>query len=209
MGEAITAVLRVLAIFFQYALIAVFMQNAIFSRALGVSRLVKLVDDEAVDSLTFCLLLCAIQCISAPLAYGINFILLDIPSVQMAYVRPLVMVGCALVAFVVVLLLVVTLLRPARAKKVAAVLPMATFNCTVMGAMLVTQTQSFTLAQTMGFALGTGLGYLLAVFLVDEGERKFAQGNVPKMLQGLPIMLLYIGILALALYGFIGHMITF
>ena len=209
MGESITSVLRVLAIFFQYALVAVFMQNAIFSRALGVSRLVKLVDDEAVDSLTFCLLLCLVQCISAPLAYGVNELLLDLPDVNLAYVRPLVLVGCSVVAFVVVLLLVVTVLRPARAKQVAAVLPMATFNCTVLGAMLVTQSQSFTLAQTMGFAIGTGLGYLLAVFLVDEGERKFAQGNVPRMLQGLPIMLLYIGILALAVYGFIGHMITF
>ena len=37
-----TEVLRSLGSFFTYAVIAVFMQNAIFTRALGVSRLVKL-----------------------------------------------------------------------------------------------------------------------------------------------------------------------
>ena len=46
-------VLKALSVFFAYAVMAVFAQNAVFTRALGVSRLVKLVDDTTVDSLTF------------------------------------------------------------------------------------------------------------------------------------------------------------
>ena len=38
-------VLKALSVFFAYAVMAVFAQNAVFTRALGVSRLVKLVDD--------------------------------------------------------------------------------------------------------------------------------------------------------------------
>jgi hypothetical protein len=34
------------AVFFSYALLAVFAQNAVFTRALGVSRLVQLVGDD-------------------------------------------------------------------------------------------------------------------------------------------------------------------
>ena len=45
-----------------------FAENAVFSRALGVSRLVKLVDDSTVDTLVFGGLMCAVQLISAPLA---------------------------------------------------------------------------------------------------------------------------------------------
>ena len=37
-----TEVLRALGSFFAYAVIAVFAQNAVFTRSLGVSRLVKL-----------------------------------------------------------------------------------------------------------------------------------------------------------------------
>ena len=37
-------VLQALASFFAYAVMAVFAQNAVFTRALGVSRVVKLVD---------------------------------------------------------------------------------------------------------------------------------------------------------------------
>ena len=50
-------VLKALSVFFAYAVMAVFAQNAVFTRALGVSRLVKLVDDTTVDSLTRCCVL--------------------------------------------------------------------------------------------------------------------------------------------------------
>ena len=40
------------AVFFSYALLAVFAQNAVFTRALGVSRLVQLVGDDRTSSCT-------------------------------------------------------------------------------------------------------------------------------------------------------------
>ena len=41
------------AVFFSYALLAVFAQNAVFTRALGVSRLVQLVGDDRTSSWLF------------------------------------------------------------------------------------------------------------------------------------------------------------
>ncbi len=38
------------AVFFSYALLAVFAQNAVFTRALGVSRMVQLVGDDRTSS---------------------------------------------------------------------------------------------------------------------------------------------------------------
>ena len=80
-------VLKALSVFFAYAVMAVFAQNAVFTRALGVSRLVKLVDDTTVDSLTFGALLCAVQLISAPLGYFVNLWLAQYP--YRMYIRPL------------------------------------------------------------------------------------------------------------------------
>ena len=202
-----TEVIKATVQFFFYAVMAVFAQNAIFTRALGVSRLVKLADDPTVDSLTFGILLCCIQLISAPMAYGVNLWLADQP--YRAYVRPLVLVLCSGAAFFIVLLAVVLCLRVSGAKDVVAVLPMATFNTCVLGTLLVSVTQSFNFWQTMGFALGSGVGYLVAVLVVREGRRKLENEDVPSTFRGLPITLLYIGILSLAIYGFTGHMIAF
>ena len=149
-------VLKALSVFFAYAVMAVFAQNAVFTRALGVSRLVKLVDDTTVDSLTFGALLCAVQLISAPLGYFVNLWLAQYP--YRMYIRPLVMVLCSTVAFFIVLLVVVVFFRLHGAREIVAVLPMATFNTCILGTLFISTIQSFSLVQTMGFALGSGVG---------------------------------------------------
>lgn len=197
--------MKACGIFFVYAVAAVFAQNAVFSRALGVSRLVKLVDDPAVDTFVFGGLLCLVQLLAAPMAYFANIWIR--PLQHRAAIRPLVFVLCSMAAFLIVLLLILALFRKqsARAKNIIAVLPMATFNSAVMGTLLLSAIQSFTLLQTMGFALGSGVGYVIAVAVVTEGQRKLRSRAVPAAFKGLPITLLYIGILSLAIYGFIGH----
>ena len=60
-----------------------------------------------------------------------------------------------------------------------------------------------------GVALGSGVGYVLAVQVVLEGQRKLDSEKVPGIFRGLPVALLYIGILALAIYGFTGHTVAF
>lgn len=189
--------------FFLYAMAAVFAQNAVFSRALGVSRLVKLVEDSTVDTLTFGGLMCLIQLIAAPLAFFSNRWIQ--PLGFRSAIRPLVFVLCSTVAFLVVLALVLLVFKLQNAKDMVAVLPMATFNSAVMGMLLLTATQNFTLLQTMGFALGTGVGYTMAVVIVTEGQRKLRSRAVPAAFKGLPVTLLYVGILSLAIYGFTGH----
>ena len=50
-------------------MLALFAQNAIFTRGLGVSRLIQLVGDERTSSWWFALLLCVTPTLVAPLAY--------------------------------------------------------------------------------------------------------------------------------------------
>ena len=198
-------VLSVCSVFLLYAVAAVFAENAVFSRALGVSRLVKLVGDSTVDTLTFGGLMCAVQLLCVPLAKVVNDrLLLGLEFTLRSALRPLAFILCSAVAFGVVLGLVLLVFK-AKAKDIVAVLPMATFNTAVLGAMLLTVTQSFTWAQTMGYAVGSGAGYTLAVVVVTESQRKLRGRSVPAAFKGLPITLIYIGILAMAIYAFTGH----
>lgn len=200
-------VLQACGTFVIFAISATFAQNAVFSRSLGVSRLIKLVEDSAGGTLMFGGLLCLIQVIAAPLAYFANKWMEGLAF--RAAIRPLVFILCSAVAFFVVLGFTVFVAKPQNAKNVIAVLPMATFNTAVMGAMLVSMTQNFTLLQTIAFSLGTGIGYMFAVLIVNEGQRKLRSRMVPAAFKGLPITLIYIGILALAIYGFTGHRPSF
>ena len=198
-------VLRPLLTFFLYAILAVAAQNAIFTRALGVSRLVKMVEDGSVELLKFGLLLTLIQLLSSVPGYYANRLLMGSSFAYKAAFQPVVLVLCSILAFFIVLLGIVLLGGKIAAKDYVELLPIATFNCCVLGTLLLTTTGGYTLLQTLAFSLGSSVGYVLAVLVVNEGQRKIQSRSLPTAFRGLPITLIYIGILALAIYGFTGH----
>ena len=102
-------------------------------------------------------------------------------------------------------LVVLKLAKGPRSGQLIRILPIAAMNSGVLGTVLVERTQSFTLEQSIGFGLGSGLGYVLAVLLVTEARHRLRSRAIPKAFRGLPITLVYIGVLALAIYGFTGH----
>ena len=187
------------AVFFSYALLAIFAQNAVFTRALGVSRMVQLVGDDRTSSALFGMMLCITQVLVAPVAFIAGGFIA--PLDNRAQLRPLVYIA----SIAVVCLaehLVLWLLRRAQLLRIV---PLAALNSGVLGTVLVERTQSFTLGQSLGFGLGSGLGYVLAVLLVTEARHRLRSKAIPKAFRGLPITLVYIGVLALAIYGFTGH----
>lgn len=196
--------LRSLGTFFLYAIIAVSAENAVLSRSLGISRLVRLIDDDNVDTVIFGAALCVISLVSSVMAFFINKRLITMQDFVL--LRPLVLTACVVVAFLLVLFILSFFYEKAQFKHAVNVLPLATFNATVLGSLLITTTQSFTFWQTVGFALGTGAGYVLAVLIVTQAQEKLRSKLVPKAFRGLPATLIYIGVLAIAIYAFTGHM---
>ncbi len=196
-------VIQAVGVFFSYAVLAIFAQNAVFTRGLGVSRLVQLVGDERTSSGWFALLLCVTQVLVAPLVFlcrrfrGRPAQLRPAPPAGLSGLRG----GGAAVR--------IRVLWAARGRhhggQLLRILPAAAVNSGVLGTVLVARTQSFTLEQSMGFGLGSGLGYLLAVMLVTEADHRLRSEAIPEAFRGLPITLVYIGVLALAIYGFSGH----
>ena len=195
-------VLHLVGVFFSYAVLAIFAQNAVFTRSLGVSRLVQLVGDERTSSWWFALMLCITQVLVAPLAYFSGSFIAPLPN--RAQLRPVMYLTC-IAAVCLFELLVLKLAKGPRSGQLIRILPVAAVNSGVLGTVLVERTQSFTLEQSLGFGLGSGLGYLLAVMLVTEAQNRLRSRAIPEAFRGLPITLIYIGVLALAIYGFTGH----
>ena len=192
------------AVFFSYALLAIFAQNAVFTRALGVSRMVQLVGDDRTSSALFGMMLCITQVLVAPAAFcaGRWFIA---PLDNRAQLRPLVYIASIAVVCLAEHLVLWLLRSLPRRAQLLRIVPLAALNSGVLGTVLVERTQAFTLGESLGFGLGSGLGYVLAVLLVTEARHRLRSKAIPKAFRGLPITLVYIGMLALAIYGFTGH----
>ena len=96
-------------------------------------------------------------------------------------------------------------LMPKTYEKIRSVLPVATFNCAVLGSILLTVRQGMDLGHSIVFGIGSGIGFTIAMLLVREIEDRLKAANVPKAFRGLPVTILFVGILSLALYGLVGH----
>ena len=196
-----SAVMNTIGVAFAYAVLALFAQNAIFTRGLGVSRLIQLVGDERTSSWWFALLLCVTQTLVAPLAYFAGSQIVDLP--YRAQLRPLLYLACVAVVCIFEHAILRAVKGP-RSGLLIRILPIAAVNSGVLGTVLVERTQSFTLGQSWGFGFGSGVGYLVAVLVVDEGRRRLRSKDIPHIFRGLPSVLIYIGILSLAIYGLVG-----
>ena len=168
-------------VFFGYAVLAVFAQNAIFTRALGVSRLVQLVGDDRTSSWLFGLQLCITQVLVAPLTWYAGSWIVSLEN--RAQLRPLVYVAAIAVVCTAEELVLGLGRRLPLAGKLLRIVPVAALNSCVLGT----------------------VGYLLAVLLVTEAQHRLRSKAIPSAFRGLPITLVYIGVLALAIYGFTGH----
>lgn len=202
--------MQFLVSFFTAALAAIFVENTIFTRALGTSRMLMVIKSPK-TMLKFGVLLTCITTVSGFLAWLVNLYIRRFTFKY--YIEPLAFVLVLVFVFVAVSL-ALYFLYPQRYKKYSEILLLAVFNCASLGAILLPAHNSLlsvesSLATWVGFSFGTGIAFFLATLLVFEGTRKLKGSHIPKAFRGLPATLIYIGILSLAFYGLIGHELPF
>lgn len=116
--------------------------------------------------------------------------------------RPAMMVGITVVLYIAATLLLMHFL-PAFYNRVSRLMPMAAFNNLVTGIALVCNAHFGTnLAGNIGLALGSCLSFGILTWLTAEGIERMDNPDMPDAFRGMPSILLYVGLLALALMGF-------
>ena len=183
------------------------------ARALGVTRLMKLVPDHRAQVWDFCLPLLLVITLSAPAGWAAHDLFFPwlrdyLPAwLPISALRPIVYLTCGIAAMAVAWLLLGVLPRKLRAS-CRSQLSLATCSTAVLGTMLICANQNYTILQSVAFALGSGLGYVFAVFIVREGRRRLRSKAISSIFQGLPSSMIYIGVLSLAIYALVGHTVV-
>ena len=199
--------------FVSYMGLAIFAETVILARAMGVTRLMKLVPDHKAQVWDFCLPLIFVMTLSAPLGWAAHnlffpWLRLNLPVwLPISALRPVVYLTCGVGAMAVTWLLLSLLPRKLR-QSCRSQLSLATCSTVMLGTLLISSNQNYTLAQSIAFGLGSGLGYAFIVFIVREGRRRLRSKAVPAIFQGLPSSMIYIGVLSLAIYALVGHSVV-
>lgn len=203
------SVMNSIITFFTYSVLAIGAENVIFARGLGLSTGLRMINDPRKDTAYFCGALTFFQFINSVLAYFIIPLVYKSPlAVYARFLTPVIIVACCAFSFIVVVALLGILLKRSSFKRIIHSFTGASINSAIVGTITLSLGRGFNLVETVGFALGSSVGYLLAMLLISEGDRKIRHDLVPQNFRGLPITLIYISVLALAIFGLTGNAIA-
>ncbi len=180
---------------------AMVVENALFSRALATSKALILVRIKK-ELFLFGGSVTVMTTLSSLLSWVANYFTRQLGwNFQLRAVAFL----CCICVVYQVLCAAMVLKWPKEYEQLKDILSLSALNSAVFGSLIISSMQNYSLAGTIGYGLGTGIGLTISLILVYVGRKNLAMSNVPKVFKGLPIVLIYIGILSLAIYGLIGH----
>ena len=187
------------------AMLSVFVQNAIFDRALG-SNVVIYASRRNTHVLGFTIGITAMTTVASIISYFLDGLLLPL---ELGYLfMPLVYVTVISVLYVLALMFLWRLFPDTFAliKKHAH---LAIVNCTVLGALFLNSAYGSDIWSYIGYGFGTGIGFFLACFMLNIAQEKLDSDKIPRAFRGYPIMLIYIGIVSMGFYVLVGYTASF
>lgn len=183
------------------ALIAVFVQNSILERALGANVLIY-ASRKKEHVIGFFVAITYITTISSPFVWLLDNFLGN--NTYYHLIMPLLYILIIGIIYVVTLV-IIWRFSPKLFKSLKKYVHLSVFNCSVVGALFLCSYQGSDIFTYIGYGLGTGIGFLLAAYLLYIATERLNSPLVPDSFRGFPIMLVYVGILSLALYAFTGY----
>ncbi len=112
-----------------------------------------------------------------------------------------ILVIAALVQFVEMFLRKV---MPALYEALGVYLPLITTNCAVLGVAINNEQAEYGILTGTVNGFATAVGFTVAIVILAGIREKIAYNDVPKAFQGMPIVLLTAGLMAIAFVGFSG-----
>lgn len=187
------------------AMLSVFVQNAIFDRALGANVAIYASRKNS-HVIGFSLGITAMTTAASCLSYFFDKLVLPLENGFLF--MPLIYVGIISVLYILALLFLWGVFPKtfARVRKYAHV---AIVNCTVIGALFLNSGYGSDIWGYIGYGFGTGVGFFLASFLLNIAHERLDSEKIPRVFRGYPIMLIYIGIISLAFYTLVGYSSNF
>lgn len=179
---------------------AILVNNVVLSQFLGICPFVGV--SKRIDTALG---------MSAAVAFVMTLATIVTYIVQKCLLNPLGLQYLQTIAFILVIASLVQLVEIVL-KKVSPVLymalgiflPLITTNCAVLGVAILVIQRDFNFLEGIVYALSTAIGFGLALTIFAGIREQLELVNVPKGMQGVPIVMVTAGLLSLAFMGFSG-----
>ena len=129
-----------------------------------------------------------------------NFILVKF---DLVYLKTIIFI-LVIASLVQIIEIIIKKFIPSLYKALGIYLPLITTNCAVLGVAIKAVQNDLSFGAMLIYSLGSGLGYLLVMFIFSTIREELEKRNVPKAMKGIPIALVVASILAIIFSRYVG-----
>lgn len=190
---------------FVMAISAIFIQNFVLSRFLGLCPYLG-VSKKMDSAFGMGMAVIFVMTMTSAITYLINQYLLMPYNIEYLRTLAFILTIAALVQFVE---MVIQKNAPALYKSLGVYLPLITTNCAVLGVAILNLTpladgSSYNFLDATLNGLFSGVGFTFVLLAMAGIRQRLELVDLPKSMHGFPSGLILAGIMALAFYGFMG-----
>ncbi len=183
------------------AISAILINNFVLSRFMGICAFLG-VSKKTSTAVGMGMAVTFVMTMAGTITWLINKYILVAFNMQYMKTIVFIFVIAALVQFVEMAL---QKYSPSLYSALGIYLPLITTNCAVLGAVLLAiDTYNYGLAETIVFNLCAALGFTVAIVLLSGVRERLETANIPKFMQGFPIVLVSAALISIAFLGFAG-----
>ena len=179
---------------------AIFVNNIVLSQFLGICPFFG-VSHKVNTSLGMSAAVAFVMTLATIVTYIVQMNVLNPFGLQYLQTIVFILVIAALVQMVEIILKKVS---PALYQALGIFLPLITTNCAVLGVAILVIQKDFTLMKSVVYAFSTAIGFGLALVVFAGIREQLSMVKIPKGMQGMSIVLVTAGLLALSFMGFSG-----
>lgn len=187
-------------LFLTVAVTAVFMENTIFARSLGLTRNMFFMKNTQ-NIFIYGTVFTVIVVLSSCLTYFVNSFFFGAMNTNV--IRFFLYLVCVIIVYLVIYFYTKNI-KVKIYDKIKYILHTATFNTALMSVFYISALEEYNFANSIAYAIGTGVGYTMALIVIFYARKRLSISPIPRSFRGVPILLLYMGLISLAIYGLIG-----
>ncbi|MBR2695942.1 MAG: electron transport complex subunit RsxA [Parasporobacterium sp.] len=182
------------------AIMSAFVNNVVLGQMFGVNAVIR--GSEKIGyALRLSLSVIVVTFLSSVVTWPVGEFLLN--RFGLSFLQPMVF----LIIEAVIVLVLVKLVKvkfPKRKQVYSQILPLIVINSAVLGVILMNVQVGYSFLRSTVNSVCGGLGFAAAVIILAGVRERIRFNDVPKPFEGVPILLVVSGLMAIAFYGFTG-----
>jgi len=182
------------------AIISAFVNNVVLGQMFGVNAVIR-GSDKMSNALRLSLSVIVVTFLSSMITWPISEFILGKLQIRLFQTIIFLLVESIIVA---VLIALVNRFFSEKRKVYGRILPLTLINSAVLGVILTNVQVGYSFLRSTVNSVCGGLGFAIAVIILAGVRERIAFNDVPKPFEGVPILLVTSGLMAIAFYGFTG-----